>query len=340
MFCPDCGSWNSTRAATCARCQAELPALPDAPLDKPDEEISQLRIATGNRYRVVKRLGSGGMAHVYFAEHATLGRALVIKVLHRHLARDEEMRERFFREAEAASRLVHPHILTIEDYGEAPDDIVYLVMPYCAGGSLAGKLMAQRTLDPAYVAATSAQLASALDYAHRLGLVHRDIKPDNVLFDADGHVRLTDFGIATARSHTRLTATGRAMGTPHYMSPEQAMGKLIDGRSDLYGIGVLLYECILGFPPFDGADAYSIGFKHVNEAPVAPDTVDSRIPAALSAIIMRCLAKNPAERYERGDHLSDALMSWLATTNASTSTTEPERRARVSRAMTPFGGQP
>jgi eukaryotic-like serine/threonine-protein kinase len=337
MFCPECGAWNTTRAAKCSRCQAELPALPDAPLDKPDEEISLLRVATGNRYRIVKRLGSGGMAHVYFAEHATLGRALVVKVLHRHLAREDEMRERFFREAEAASRLVHPHILTIEDYGEAPDDIVYLVMPYCSGGSLAGRLMAHRTLDPAHVVSTSVQLCLALDYAHRHGLVHRDIKPDNVLFDEDGNTRLTDFGIATARSHSRLTAGGRAMGTPHYMSPEQAMGKLIDGRSDLYGIGVLLYECMLGFPPFDGADSYSIGFKHVNEAPVAPDTVDSRVPAALSQIIMKCLAKPPAERWQRGEELADALMGWLATAEPASDDT---RRARASRAAIPFGGTP
>lgn len=337
MFCPSCGAWNGSRAVSCARCGASLPALPDHPLDKPDEEIGLLRQATGNRYRVVRRLGSGGMAHVYLGEHATLGRQVVLKVLHRHLARDAEMRERFYREAEAASRLVHPHILTIEDYGEAPDDVVYLVMPYCAGGSLAGRLMAERTLDPVYVAALTVQLAQALDYAHRHGLVHRDIKPDNVLFDEDGHVRLTDFGIATARSHGRLTAEGRAMGTPHYMSPEQAMGKLIDGRSDLYGLGVLLYECILGFPPFDGADAYSIGYKHVNEAPVPPEAVTPTFSPALSAVIMRCLAKPPADRFPRGEALADALLAWLAEAGPRT---DHDRRARASRAVTAIGDAP
>jgi serine/threonine-protein kinase len=333
MFCPDCGTWNTARAAACSRCSAELPSMPDAPLDKPDEELAQLRVATGNRYRIVKRLGSGGMAHVYYAEHATLGRALVVKVLHRHLARDDEMRERFFREAEAASRLIHPHICTIEDYGEA-GDVVFLVMPYLAGGSMAGQLMQQRTIPAESVASTSAQLAQALDYAHRHGIVHRDIKPDNVLFDEDQHARLTDFGIATARYHGRLTAGGRAMGTPHYMSPEQAMGKLIDGRSDLYGIGVLLYECILGFPPFDGADSYSIGFKHVHEQPVSPDTVDSRVSPALSAIIMKCLAKQPDQRYQRGADLADALVHWLDQVAAGS---DAARRARVSRLSGPGG---
>jgi serine/threonine protein kinase len=202
-------------------------------------------------------------------------------------------------------------------------------MPYLAGGSLAGQLIARRTIDAAEVVATTAQLATALDYAHRRGLVHRDIKPDNVLFDEDGHARLTDFGIATARYQGRLTATGRAMGTPHYMSPEQAMGKLVDGRSDLYGLGVLMYECILGFPPFDGADSYAIGYKHVHDQPVPPAQVDSRVPASLSALIMQCLAKSPDDRFARGHTMADALIDWLRTNAAGS---EGLRRAQVARA--------
>ena len=126
-----------------------------------------------------------------------------------------------------------------------------------------------------------------------------------------GAVRARWFGIATARFHARLTATGRAMGTPHYMSPEQAMGKLVDGRSDLYAVGILLYESLVGFPPFDGADAFSVSYKQVHEAPVAPTQVSSRVPEALSAIVMRCLVKSPAERYARGYDLADALIGFL-----------------------------
>jgi serine/threonine-protein kinase len=298
-------------AVTCTRCAAELPELPDAPEERPDEELDLLRRITGGRYRIYRRLATGGMASVYAARHVQLGRPVVIKVLLAHLARDPEMRERFRREAEAAAQLLHPYICQILDYGEL-EQIVYLVMPYMAGGSLADLIVRGRTVAPSLAAVVAAQVAGALDYAHRHGVVHRDIKPDNILFDEDGNALITDFGIATARFHARLTMTGRAMGTPHYMSPEQAMGKLVDGRSDLYAVGVLLYEMLVGIPPFDGADSYSIGYKHVHETPASPDVVDSRTPPALAAITMKCLAKNPADRYQRGNDLADALIAFLA----------------------------
>src|SRR4029077_17436144 len=138
----------------------------------------------------------------------------------------------------------------------------------------------------------------------------------NILFDDDGYAIVTDFGIATARRHGRLTGTGRAMGTPHYMSPEQAMGRMVDGRSDLYAVGVMLYEMLLGFPPFDGADSYSVGYKHVHEAPVAPEVVDSRTPPGLAAVVMKGLTKGLAERSQRGTELADPLIAFRAQTTA------------------------
>jgi len=336
VFCPNCGTWNRANAVKCSRCGEELPEL-ITPTEAPDAETTALRRATGSRYRVVRKLGAGGMANVYYAQHAELGRPLVIKVLHPHLARESEMRERFRREAESACQLTHPHICTTVDYGTV-GETVFLVMPYLAGGSLADRLTKERTVLPHFAAAVGAQVAGALDYAHRRGVVHRDVKPDNVLFDEDGHAVLTDFGIATARFHNRLTGTGRAMGTPHYMSPEQAMGKLVDGRSDVYAVGVMLYECVLGIPPFDGADSYSIGYKHVHEPPVAPEVVDSRTPPGLAAIIMKCLAKPADERYQRGDDLADALLGWLAGEPAP----NESRLARLARrpSLSPFAARP
>lgn len=278
--------------------------------EAPDALITALRQATGNRYRIVRRLGSGGMADVYAAEHESLGRPLAVKVMHAHLARDEEMRTRFRREAEAASRLVHPLICTPIDFGDV-GEVVYLVMPFLGGGCLADDLVKQRTVPPERLAVIASQVSCALDYAHRHGVVHRDVKPDNVLFDDDGNAFLTDFGIATARFHARLTAGGRAMGTPHYMAPEQAMGKTLDGRADLYAVGVMLYECLVGFPPFDGADGYSIGYKHVHEAPVPVQEVDAKVPLALARIVMTCLEKDAADRYQQGHDVSDALLAYL-----------------------------
>ncbi len=312
MFCPECGTWNRSLAATCSRCNALLPELAQQQ-EKPDEELSKLRQITGSRYRVLKRLGGGGMASVYLAEHANLQRPCVLKVLHGHLAKDPEMLERFRREARAASQLVHPNIVPIFDAGEA-EGVLYTVMPYMPGGSFADRI-AKGPRPAAEVASVVAQAATALDFAHRRGIVHRDVKPDNILFDEDGHAMMTDFGIAEARFQGRLTASGRAMGTPHYMSPEQAMGKLVDGRSDVYALGIVMYEALVGFPPFDGPDAFAVGYKQVHEAVVPPQQVNSEIPAPIAGIVMQCLNKAPQDRYPRANDLADVLIGLLANEN-------------------------
>jgi serine/threonine-protein kinase len=161
--------------------------------------------------------------------------------------------------------------------------------------------------------------------------VHRDIKPDNILFDEDENALVTDFGIATGHFRARMTGTGNVMGTPHYMSPEQARGKLLDGRSDLYALGVVMYETLLGFPPFDGADGYSISYKHVTETAASPEVVDSRIPSQLSAIVMKCLEKRASDRYQRGNELADALIAYLSGAQAP----DEMRSAWGSRVITP-----
>jgi serine/threonine-protein kinase len=336
MFCPDCGTWNRASFAACVRCKAPLPVLPaPAPADVPDDAIAALRRATGGRYVVERRLGGGGMATVYLARHALLDTPLALKVLHPHLAGDPEMRTRFRREAEAAARLQHPNVCPIVDYGVS-GAVEYLVMPFLSGGSLADATGAGRAMTPEAAAGAAAQAARGLDYAHRRGVVHRDVKPDNVLFDGDGHAVVTDFGIASARFHARLTATGRAMGTPHYMSPEQAMGRVLDGRSDVYALGVVLYEVLAGAPPFDGPDAYSVGYKHVHEAPVPLEVAAAGVPPGLAAVVMRALAKNPDERYPHAADLADALVAFLLERDA-----RPELRLawRARRPPTPPAGR-
>jgi eukaryotic-like serine/threonine-protein kinase len=311
VFCPDCGTWNRGTVRTCAQCSALLPEIP-SPAEAPDHLITSLRQATGHRYRIVRRIGSGGMADVYEARHHMLDRPLAVKVLHAHLARDAEMRLRFRREAEAASRLQHPFICPPMDYGETAD-AVYLVLPFLGGGCLADDLTALRTIPVARAARIAAQVCTALDYSARQGVIHRDVKPDNVLFDEDGNAILTDFGIATAYFHGRLTAGGRAMGTPHYMAPEQAMGRFVDGRADLYAVGVMLYECIVGATPFDGPDGYSIGYKHVHELPKPLAEAAPGTPEGLAAVTMKLLEKAPEARYQRGHDVADALYAWMAT---------------------------
>ena len=253
------------------------------------------------------------MAVVYEATHRQQNRRVAIKVLPPQRALHQALRERFVREARAAAALDHPGIVPV--YSAAvTGDIAWFVMALVQGESLARRLTRLGQLPTDEARWILAEIADALDYAHRSGLVHRDVKPDNILFDEDGNALITDFGIATARFHQRLTMTGRAMGTPHYMSPEQAMGKMVDGRSDIYAAGVLLYEMLVGFPPFDGADSYSIGYKHVHEDAASPDIVDSRTPPALAAITMKCLAKAPTDRFQRGNDLSDALIAYLSQT--------------------------
>lgn len=330
MFCPDCGAWNRGSAAHCLRCSELLPVVTNRSAQPPDPAITALRHVTGGRYSVMHRVGEGGMANVYYALHVPLDCPVVIKVMHPHLARDADMRERFRREAESAAQLVHPHICAITDFG-AVGDQVFLVMPYLARGTLADRINNRRSFPPERTAAIAAQVACALDYAHRHGLVHRDIKPDNILFDEDENALVTDFGIATGHFRARMTGTGNVMGTPHYMSPEQARGKLLDGRSDLYALGVVMYETLLGFPPFDGADGYSISYKHVTETAAAPDIVDSRIPPLLSAIVMKCLSKRASDRYQRGHELADALISFLG----SAQTPDDMRGAFTSRVISP-----
>jgi beta-lactam-binding protein with PASTA domain/predicted Ser/Thr protein kinase len=257
------------------------------------------------RYKVISRVGSGGMADVYLAEDQLLGRQVAVKLLHHHFAEDQEFVERFKREASSAAGLSHQNIVGIFDRGEW-EGTYYIAMEYVAGRSLKTLIREQGALPPAQAIDVAIQILRAARFAHRRGIVHRDFKPHNVILDEEGRARVTDFGIARAGA-SDMTLTGSIMGTAQYLSPEQAQGHVVSGSSDLYSIGVILYEMLTGVVPFDGETAVAIAFKQVSAQPKPPSEVNPAVPPALDAVVLRALAKDPAQRYADAEEFIAAL---------------------------------
>lgn len=263
------------------------------------------RVIAG-RYEVHEAIGQGGMAVVYRATDRTLGRDVALKVLRDQYAADPEIVERFAREARAAARLSHPHVVDIYDVG-SDDGLHYIVMELVPGEDLKRLIRRAAPLPPSVVIRLGREIASALEYAHRRGIVHRDVKPQNVLIDPEGHARLTDFGIAQAADGAGLTQTGTVLGTAHYMAPEQARGRPASPASDIYSLGVVLYEMATGRLPFRGDSAVEVALRHVEEAPVPPRRLNPGIPPALEATIQRAMAKDPGKRFASAAELGQAL---------------------------------
>jgi beta-lactam-binding protein with PASTA domain/predicted Ser/Thr protein kinase len=257
------------------------------------------------RYRVQRKLGAGGMADVYLAEDQELGRRVAIKILNGRHANDDQFIERFRREAKNAAALNHPNIVSIYDRGEA-EDTYYIAMEFLDGRTLK-ELIVGRGAAPINVAIEYArQILSALRFAHRHGIVHRDIKPHNVMVDGEGRVKVTDFGIARAGT-SQMTEAGSIVGTAQYLSPEQARGGEVDPRSDLYSLGVVLYELLTGKTPFDGETPVEIAMKHLSNAPKPPSKLRPDVPRELDMVVLRALAKNPDERYQSADEMEADL---------------------------------
>jgi serine/threonine protein kinase len=256
------------------------------------------------RYEILSELGRGAMGVVYKARDPKINRVVAVKTVSLNgqpLEEELEYRERFVREAEAAGRLSHPGIVTIFDVGEEPETrSPYIVMEYVSGPSLEKMLSGEnRTLPLETALQLTFELAEALDCAHGQGVVHRDLKPANVLITEDGHAKIADFGIAKLNL-ANLTHAGRTLGTPAYMSPEQLNGETVDGRSDLFSLGVILYTVLTGYRPFQGNSALTVSFKVVNRDPVPASILDTDLPPGLDYIIARAMAKDPAQRYQRG----------------------------------------
>jgi beta-lactam-binding protein with PASTA domain/tRNA A-37 threonylcarbamoyl transferase component Bud32 len=277
----------------------------------PHQSAPGVRLLSG-RYQLGEVLGYGGMAEVYKARDVRLDRDVAIKLLRSDLARDPSFQARFRREAQSAAALTHPMIVSVYDTGsdEKHDPpLPYIVMEYVDGHTLRDVLHLDGRLTQNRALEIMIDVSAALDYSHRAGIVHRDIKPGNVMITRDGSVKVMDFGIARAiaQSTATVTQTAAVMGTAQYLSPEQARGEKVDARSDLYSAGVVLYELLTGQPPFQGDSPVAVAYQHVREDPIPPSDLESDLSADADAVVMKMLAKNPGNRYQNAAEMSDDL---------------------------------
>jgi serine/threonine protein kinase len=264
-------------------------------------------IVVDNRYSLVELLGSGGMAEVYLARDKILDRDVALKILDTRYAEDEEFVERFRREARSAASLSHPNIVSIYDQGRSEDGAYYMAMEYVPQGTLKERVRRGGALGPTAAVGVALQMADALQAAHERGVIHRDIKPQNVLVTDRGDIKITDFGIAMAAVASALTSTDHVLGTAGYMSPEQAKGEPVGPQSDLYSLGVVLYEMLTGNLPYDAGSALALAIKHVYELPPSPKEVNPEVPEALDTLTTKLLAKNPEDRYPSAAALANDL---------------------------------
>ncbi len=260
------------------------------------------------RYEILEKLGGGGMAVVYKARDVYLSRPVSLKILRPQFSHDAEFLARFRREAQAVASLSHPNIVSLYDVGE-DGDIRYLVMEYVEGVTLKERIAKEGPLPPAEAVRIAVEILDALEHAHSRRVIHRDIKPHNILLDRLNKVKVTDFGIARALNGTTLVHTGNIVGSAFYFSPEQAQGRLSDERSDLYSVGVVLYEMLTGRVPFQGESPVAVALKHVQEEPVPPSHINPRVPPGLDQVVARALAKDPSRRYQSAAEFRKDLLS-------------------------------
>jgi eukaryotic-like serine/threonine-protein kinase len=264
------------------------------------------RRVLANRYEIQGVLGQGGMAKVFKGHDTVLGRDVAVKVLSPQFAGDDQFVSRFRREAQAAAALNHPNIVSVFDTGDQAD-VHYIVMEYVQGRTLRDAIRNDGPLQPERSAEIAASVARALASAHEAGLVHRDIKPGNIMLTPEGEVKVMDFGIARTATGDTLTQTAAVLGTASYLSPEQAQGEQVDARSDIYSLGCVLYEMLTGGPPFTGDSPVAIAYKHVKDDPVPPARLNGDVPSDLEAVVMKAMAKNPENRYQTADEMREDL---------------------------------
>lgn len=268
----------------------------------------------GDRYEIIEKIGGGGMALVYKAKCRLLNRFVAIKVLRSEFIEDEEFVKKFRREAQSAASLSHPNIVGIYDVG-TENNSYYIVMEYIKGQTLKELIKSKGTLGVEYATNIAIQICYALDHAHKNNIVHRDIKSHNILIREDNSVKVTDFGIARAVSSSTITNTGNVIGSVHYFSPEQARGGYTDEKSDIYSLGVVIYEMLTGRLPFEGESPIAVALKHIQEEPVSPSKINSRIPRSMEAIILKCMEKEVSRRYNSAAEIINDLRQSLVMPN-------------------------
>jgi serine/threonine protein kinase len=308
MDCPQCDTINPEDSKFCKKCAS--------PLSQPDDTLSfhskkvlaipEVDLAIGTifkeKYKLIEKLGGGGMGIVYKAEDMRLKRHVALKFLPSRLTKDPEFKQRFIQEAQAASVLEHQNICTIHEIDETKEGRMYIAMAYYPGESLKkkikrGSVPLNQTLD------CVTQIAQGLAKAHSQGIIHRDIKPANVMDTSEGIMKIVDFGLAKLVHQTKLTTTSSIIGTPSYMSPEQAQGEVVDHRADIWALGVVFYELLTGESPFKGKNEQAVLFSIINKSPLPPSELKRDIPDEVERIILKCLRKQPKDRYQSADRL-------------------------------------
>jgi eukaryotic-like serine/threonine-protein kinase len=333
-LCPYCSEEIKATAIKCKHCGSMLSDAP--PSSGSIGGITLVRQALALRYEIIEEIGRGGMATVYRAVQKNLQRPVALKVIHQNLVHDSEFVARFHREAQVCASLQHPNIVTVYDEGEV-SGVHFMAMELLDGHDLHHIIRQQGQLTIEQTLAWIAPVAKALEYAHSRGIIHRDIKNSNILiagtsagFDSaqpktlSARPVLMDFGIAHAASGTRLTQTGLVIGTPEYMSPEQAEGKPIDHRTDIYSLGIVLYECLTGQVPFKADNPLSIIMKVVNEAPEQPIQLNQKIPGWLNIVVLQCMAKNADQRYNTAAMLYESLTKTQSASGSVNDTVVPQ----------------
>jgi serine/threonine protein kinase len=336
MQCPDCKTENPNESVFCAKCgtqigETEKKPLPTQTIEAPREELTTGSTFAG-RYQIIEELGKGGMGKVYKAHDTEIKEKIALKLIKPEISADKKTIERFQNELKFARKIGHRNVCRMYDLNKE-EGSYYITMEYVSGEDLKSFIRRVGQLPSGKAISIAKQVAEGLTEAHRLGVIHRDLKPSNIMIDKDGNARIMDFGIARSVEAKGITGAGVMIGTPEYMPPEQAEAKEVDQRSDIYSLGVILYEMVSGRVPFEGDTALSIAMKHKGEAPKDPREFNSQISEDLSRVILRCLEKDKDRRYQSADD----VMSELEGIEKGIPTTErviPERKPLTSREIT------